>query len=1076
MNRLTILLTLILLTHSGKAITAQSIDDRGRLDSLVDNKSYEAARELLEDQLTFHISEQQYDSLQYYPDLAGSIYASIRDTEAGVEKAEEIISLMKTNKASPLAVHDALIDFMHFLDDQAMVQRSYEVTMEAANLARSTPGFPVLETGNTLYNLGAGALALGNFYEARDHFREALSYFLKDTLASAERLPDAYNAMGAMMWSETKLDSALFYYNKSIASIGNTEKDSLEKSYLQAITMSNVGLIEQSKGETNEAIRTLEETLRLYGKVIRNSKDDDLVSKSKRYRLNVLTSLAIVYNDMGNYQLSNVFLRSVLDLQKDISPEKDPAIFQAMINLGESELSLREYAIAALTFRKAISQIDSTPGEYPYWKAIALANLAQAENVLGNDSLALVLFEESETHFNKALGDAFDRQYLHLRGHKIQLFSELNLYEKALDEAEKTIDYLEKSAGKETPLLIQHQLNIARIFLEKEEPVNAYKTASKALDIINNQTEKASNIREKIQAERFKPMALLIQNKASYQMQNEPDSVVMLELLKELQFADSLLDNRKTLFPQEENINALIDENKEFYDWKQFLTVRLYMITGNKKYLNDLIDRKEQSIYNSIRLEFFRRSNMAFHNVPDSIMSKENELITLASEMNSEIENPSQNKNGKIPDYLEKWQEYLNMIRKSYPDYYQLRFGQISNIAKDVQENLSEHTSIIRYIFIRDELHALVINKDEIIHYNLGRVNVEEPIGKLNTFLPEEEELEVLSSLYQQIWQALKSEITSDHVLIIPDGALFNLSFASLPTTNINSYRELSENSLVNEYYISYDFALSLQTLPTRHEPEYSGNYIAFVPGFSRELKEKLYTEGVEGEDNIYMELLHQPFIVETAKYVRSRFGGKVIAGEASTRSGFLENAGGQTIMHIGTHAEINNISPSYSRLFFTKTSLEPDNQVFAYEIYNHHFPSHLTILTACDTGKPGYRPGEGMTSLAHAFHYAGSRSLLMSLWKIDEQTSSFITQKFFDHLSKGHNKAEALSMAKNDYLKTARGRTLAPVYWAGIVVTGDNSPVHLTPKRWISTLIWSGTIIIILSLIIWSGFFRKQW
>ncbi len=78
-----------------------------------------------------------------------------------------------------------------------------------------------------------------------------------------------------------------------------------------------------------------------------------------------------------------------------------------------------------------------------------------------------------------------------------------------------------------------------------------------------------------------------------------------------------------------------------------------------------------------------------------------------------------------------------------------------------------------------------------------------------------------------------------------------------------------------------------------------------------------------------------------------------------------------------------------------------------------------------------------------------------MSLWKIDEQSSSMITQKFFDHLAKGHNKAQALSLAKADYLENAKGRTLAPVYWAGIVITGDNSPVEIKRKKWYGFRIW---------------------
>jgi CHAT domain-containing protein len=103
---------------------------------------------------------------------------------------------------------------------------------------------------------------------------------------------------------------------------------------------------------------------------------------------------------------------------------------------------------------------------------------------------------------------------------------------------------------------------------------------------------------------------------------------------------------------------------------------------------------------------------------------------------------------------------------------------------------------------------------------------------------------------------------------------------------------------------------------------------------------------------------------------------------------------------------------------------------------------SNLTILTACETGKPVYQPGEGMISLSHAFQYAGSESLLTSLWKVDEKSSMEITDYFLEFLAEGMAKDKALKEAKLKYLSTATGRTLSPQYWAGLVLLGDVEPI----------------------------------
>jgi CHAT domain-containing protein len=94
------------------------------------------------------------------------------------------------------------------------------------------------------------------------------------------------------------------------------------------------------------------------------------------------------------------------------------------------------------------------------------------------------------------------------------------------------------------------------------------------------------------------------------------------------------------------------------------------------------------------------------------------------------------------------------------------------------------------------------------------------------------------------------------------------------------------------------------------------------------------------------------------------------------------------------------------------------------------------------------------MISLAHAFNYAGSESILTSLWQIDEQSSTQILDYFYTYLEQGLPKDVALRQAKLDYLATAKGRTLHPQYWAGLVLMGDTLPIELSGSNqwhWIS-------------------------
>ena len=202
---------------------------------------------------------------------------------------------------------------------------------------------------------------------------------------------------------------------------------------------------------------------------------------------------------------------------------------------------------------------------------------------------------------------------------------------------------------------------------------------------------------------------------------------------------------------------------------------------------------------------------------------------------------------------------------------------------------------------------------------------------------------------------------------------------------------------------------------------------------------------------------------------MQGKFGGDIFIDNKSTQVSFKQNAGNNKIVHIGTHAEFNNEKPELSRLIFSKNtdSSGDDNSLFLYDIYNCNINAGLAILTACESGKPGYEDGEGMVSLAHAFNYAGSKSILTSIWPVDEQSASFITEKFIENLAARMPAGEALQQAKLAYLQQADGRMKSPVYWAGLVLMGDAGTLLLEPKSNNGKWLWAAGILSALAAVI---------
>ncbi len=78
---------------------------------------------------------------------------------------------------------------------------------------------------------------------------------------------------------------------------------------------------------------------------------------------------------------------------------------------------------------------------------------------------------------------------------------------------------------------------------------------------------------------------------------------------------------------------------------------------------------------------------------------------------------------------------------------------------------------------------------------------------------------------------------------------------------------------------------------------------------------------------------------------------------------------------------------------------------------------------------------GEGIFGLPRVFLYTGSRSVISSLWQIDDKATAIFMKKFYSKLANGYSKAEALRETKKDMKKT---KYRHPYYWSGFVLNGD--------------------------------------
>jgi CHAT domain-containing protein len=97
-----------------------------------------------------------------------------------------------------------------------------------------------------------------------------------------------------------------------------------------------------------------------------------------------------------------------------------------------------------------------------------------------------------------------------------------------------------------------------------------------------------------------------------------------------------------------------------------------------------------------------------------------------------------------------------------------------------------------------------------------------------------------------------------------------------------------------------------------------------------------------------------------------------------------------------------------------------------------------LVVLSACETGLGEIRGGEGIIGLTRAFQYAGARSVLASLWRVDDKATADLMERFYRHLRAGSPKDEALRAAQLEMLARPGGSAAAPYFWASMQLFGD--------------------------------------
>jgi CHAT domain-containing protein len=276
-------------------------------------------------------------------------------------------------------------------------------------------------------------------------------------------------------------------------------------------------------------------------------------------------------------------------------------------------------------------------------------------------------------------------------------------------------------------------------------------------------------------------------------------------------------------------------------------------------------------------------------------------------------------------------------------------------------------------------------------------------------------------------------------LIVVPDGVLSSLPFEALSPAAGGSRR------LVETFDVSY--APSVTALGELRTNVALGSRTADLLVVADPILAPRGKDLEAGE--AAFDLAALPHASAEARAI-ARFGGSgtvvltgALASEGRVRQEPLERF---RVLHFATHGLLDERHPSRSGLLLAADA-GTDGLLTSREIYRLKLRSDLVVLSACQTGRGKILSGEGVQGLARAFFHAGARSIVATLWNVDDRWSETLMTTFYTRLAGGETRSEALTHAKRDLLAERPG--LAPRSWAGFVLIGDGSEGVSLARPW---------------------------
>ena len=915
----------------------------------------------------------------------------------------------------------------------------------------------------------------GEFDKALEVYLRSDSIVVKTHGLEHQQRASILNGIAIIYAQTARYPEALIYFEQLLSI---DQQNLAENDPLLAKTYTNLGILHELMGDLKTAQELHKKSLAIKLKSFPPDNPNLIVDYQ---------GLGVIMNHMGDVDQALLYLRQVVDMELKAYDHSDPRLGTSY-NMLATSLERKGEDSQALRYLYQAEEIFLRSGN-------ALIELGPVYHSMAQIYQKMELLDSAMILAEKALRTnlAFQPDHPHVAGNHI-LIGNIRMsdgsHDVALSHYEEALRINSLIYGKK-----HHDVALAYTMVANAHSASGhYDTALQNIDLallaVTDAFSSSGSRSNPLPEETIIPRAVasVLGTKGRILLDKYTDGDDENDLQYALATFDraiDMIDAAQFSYKSKGSVAILRAEFDQIYEQAIASAHMLFQRTGDEKYVEKAFGFSEKNKSALLVAALNETRAREFAGVPKELLEEEQDikrnlgyfeqqLVAAMSEKDQSSISELQNK------VFQQKSIYDNLVQKiegEYPQYFQLKYSAKSASMDAIQEYLANEGGLfIEYFLGAEHVYAFAIGNDKT---DFIRIALEDDFsGLLETFrdalINGQGDLNDFVGYSRKLYALLLSPL--EHLLhgqpltFVLDDELGYIPFEVLLQDEGIIEQDNAWPYLFKRHAISYAYSATSLFQFTRENRSRSGTrYLALVPNFNsrNEEGEADSPDLLAYQDVVRGGLIELKGAQQEVRSLSSYFNGDQYEEMDAHESLFKHLAPEYSMLHLATHAIIDDVNPLNSRLLFTiDGDTIDDGNLYAWELFGMNLNADLAVLSACNTGFGKIQKGEGIQSLGRAFAYAGCPSRLMSLWPAQDASTADVMESFYGFLAKGASKDEALRQAKIDFLNNADDFNQHPFYWAGFVMQGDPKPLVRGSLTWIYIL--SG---ILLSIFIYSRF-----